>query len=104
MSQFQQVSVAKQANIYFDGKVSSRTITFADGSRQTLGVVLPGEYQFSTAVGEIMQVTDGTLSVLLPGALEWVDYAAGSEFQLAAQVSFSIRCTEIAQYCCQYLD
>lgn len=104
MQEFNQVSVSKLANIYFDGKVTSRTVTFEDGSKQTLGVVLPGEYQFSTAVGEIMQVTGGTLSVLLPDANEWVDYAAGSEFQLAAKVSFSIRCAEIAQYCCQYLD
>ncbi|GIU49352.1 pyrimidine/purine nucleoside phosphorylase [Shewanella algidipiscicola] len=104
MNQFQQVSVDKLANVYFDGKVMSRTVTFSDGSTQTLGVVLPGEYEFSTAVGEIMHVIDGTLSVLLPGSDTWQSFSAGSQFQLAAKVSFTMRANDIAQYCCQYLD
>ncbi|MEC8138825.1 MAG: pyrimidine/purine nucleoside phosphorylase, partial [Pseudomonadota bacterium] len=36
MSQFDNVSVLKKANVYFDGKVSSRTVVFADGSTKTL--------------------------------------------------------------------
>lgn len=104
MQEFNQVSVTRLANIYFDGKVSSRSVTFEDGSKQTLGVVLPGEYEFSTVVGEIMQVTAGALSVLLPGSDEWTNVDAGSEFQLDAGVSFRIRTDSIAQYCCKYLD
>ena len=37
MSEFTNVTVIKKANIYFDGKVVSRTVVFADGSKQTLG-------------------------------------------------------------------
>jgi len=48
MSEFNNVKVNKEANIYFDGKVISRTITFADNSIKTLGVMLPGEYEFNT--------------------------------------------------------
>ena len=33
MSEFNNVTVVKAANVYFDGKVSSRTVKFADGSR-----------------------------------------------------------------------
>ncbi|GGP56583.1 hypothetical protein GCM10009347_23940 [Shewanella algicola] len=40
MSMLQHVSVAKQANVYFNGKVTSRSVVFADGTRQTLGVVV----------------------------------------------------------------
>jgi len=48
MTKFNNVKVNKEANIYFDGKVISRTITFADSSIKTLGVMIPGEYEFNT--------------------------------------------------------
>ncbi|HOG03595.1 MAG TPA: pyrimidine/purine nucleoside phosphorylase, partial [Accumulibacter sp.] len=41
MSQFDNVSVVKQANVYFDGKCISHTIRLADGSSKTVGVILP---------------------------------------------------------------
>lgn len=47
--QFENVTVIKKANVYFDGKVTSRTVLFPDGSRKTLGFMLPGEYEFNTA-------------------------------------------------------
>ncbi|QIR15858.1 pyrimidine/purine nucleoside phosphorylase [Shewanella aestuarii] len=103
MTTINNVNVATQANVYFDGKVTSRTVFFADGSKQTLGVVLPGEYTFSTSQGEIMQVTSGEFAVLLPNAEEWISYPAGTQFELAANVSFSIRTQGIAEYCCSYL-
>ena len=68
MSEFANVTVVRKANIYFDGKVSSRTIVFADGSKKTLGVMLPGEYEFNTADKEIMEIMSGDLEVSLPGA------------------------------------
>jgi uncharacterized protein YaiE (UPF0345 family) len=98
-----QVDVALKANVYFDGKVISRTVFLADGSRQTLGVVLPGEYTFSTSQGEIMQVTSGNFEVLLPSTTEWINYSADTQFELAAGVSFSIKTSDIAEYCCSYL-
>ncbi|MCE9687975.1 pyrimidine/purine nucleoside phosphorylase [Shewanella sp. AS16] len=103
MDIFEQVSVAKRANLYFDGKVSSRNIFFADGSKQTLGVVLPGEYEFATSQGEIMQVMSGSFEVLLPHAQDWQVFAAGSQFELAAGVSFKLRNAAVAEYCCSYL-
>ena len=48
MSEFANVTVAKAANIYFYGHVTSRAVTFADGSVKTLGIMLPGEYEFGT--------------------------------------------------------
>ena len=56
MSEFNNVKVNKEANIYFDGKVISRTVTFADGSIKTLGVMLPGEYEFNTEKKELMEI------------------------------------------------
>ena len=66
MEQFDQVSVIKNANVYFDGKVTSRTIVFSDGTRKTLGIMLPGEYEFNTEAKELMEILSGELEVLLP--------------------------------------
>ncbi|MDO6679655.1 pyrimidine/purine nucleoside phosphorylase [Shewanella sp. 4_MG-2023] len=102
MTVINHVNVAKQANVYFEGKVISRTIHFNDGSQQTLGVVLPGEYIFDTAVAEIMNVTSGSFEVLLPNKSEWQTVPAGQLFTLDAKVTFKIRTHEISEYCCEY--
>ena len=67
MSQFENVTVIKEMNAYFDGKVASRTVLFTDGSKQTLGVMLPGEYEVGTDAKERMEIMSGDLDVLLPG-------------------------------------
>ena len=63
MAQFENVTVVKAANIYFDGKVTSRTVLFADGTKKTLGVMLPGDYEFGTAEKEIMEILAGEMDV-----------------------------------------
>ncbi len=65
MSTFDQISVVIEANVYFDGKVSSRTILFPDGSKKTLGILLPGEYHFNTDAPEHMKITQGTVKYRL---------------------------------------
>ena len=59
MTEFANVTVSKKANIYFDGKVTSRTLIFADGSKKTLGIMLPGEYTFNTEAKELMEILGG---------------------------------------------
>jgi len=63
MSEFKNVTIVKEANIYFDGKVTSRTVLFTDGSKKTLGVMLPGDYEFGTDKKEIMEIMGGTLEI-----------------------------------------
>ena len=48
-AQFDQVSVVKKANIYFDGKCVSHTVIFPDGSKKTVGVIFPATLTFNTA-------------------------------------------------------
>jgi len=48
MNEFENVNVNKIANIYFEGNVISRNISFSDGAIKTLGVMLPGNYEFKT--------------------------------------------------------
>jgi purine/pyrimidine-nucleoside phosphorylase len=103
MSEFRNVTVVKKANIYFDGKVTSRTIVFSDGSRKTLGIMLPGDYEFNTADREIMEVLGGDLEVLLPGSREWKTLKGGETFEIPAQSRFGLRIKSITDYCCSYV-
>ena len=103
MSEFKNVTVIKKANVYFDGKVTSRTILFSDGSKKTLGIMLPGEYEFSTADKELMELLAGDLEVLLPGAEGWKTVKEGESFEVPAQSKFRLRVKSITDYCCSYI-
>ena len=99
---FENVALTKAANVYFEGKVTSRTITFADGSTKTLGIMLPGEYEFGTQAPELMEFTQGKLDVLLPGATEWQTIVAGQSFDVEGDSSFKLKVHEVADYICTY--
>ena len=103
MSEFTNVSVAKEANVYFDGQVISRPVIFGDGSKKTLGVMLPGEYEFGTEVQELMEISSGTLEVLLPGATDWICITGGMSFEVPAKATFGVKVSVITNYCCSYL-
>ncbi|MBB6633578.1 pyrimidine/purine nucleoside phosphorylase [Cohnella thailandensis] len=101
--QFDQVSVVKQANIYFDGKVTSRTVLFADGTRKTLGIMLPGEYEFGTGQAELMEILAGKLTVQLPGSEEWISISGTGEFTVPADSKFKLKIEQTTDYVCSYL-
>ena len=103
MSEFNNVSIIKNANVYFDGKVSSRSITFSDGSIKTLGIMLPGEYQFTTADEELMEILLGKLEYQLANSNDWITIEAGDSFQIPASSSFKVKVTEITDYCCSFI-
>ncbi len=103
MTEFSNVTVIKKANVYADGKVTSRTVLFADGSKKTLGIMLPGEYEFGTSEKEIMEILAGELEVLLPGAKDWQKVSGGQSFEVPAQAKFSLRVTSLTDYCCTYV-
>ncbi len=103
MSEFQNVTIIKKANVYFDGKVTSRTILFADGSKKTLGIMLPGEYRFNTDAKELMEIISGTLQVQLPGSAEWLNFQGGTSFEVPAGSAFSLKVSMLTDYCCSFL-
>jgi len=103
MSEFKNVTVVKKANIYFDGRVTSRTVLFSDGSKKTLGVMLPGEYEFNTADKEIMEIFSGNLDVLLPGESGWRTIKGGETFEVPANAKFSLKVRELTDYCCSFV-
>lgn len=102
MSEFNNVSVVKKANVYFGGNVSSRTIKFADGTLKTLGFMLPGEYTFNTADAELMEIIDGELEVLLPES-DWQAIKGGESFNVAANAQFTVKVTSPTDYICSFL-
>ncbi len=103
MSIYENVSVVKKANVYFEGKVTSRTVIFANGERKTLGIMMPGEYEFGTADKEIMEILAGKLEVLLPGEENWKIVEGGQSFEVRADSKFKLKVQELADYCCSYV-
>ena len=71
MSTFKNVEISKEANIYFDGKVTSRKVKFRDGVVKTLGIMMPGSFEFGTEQNELMEITAGEMNVLLAGKTDW---------------------------------
>jgi uncharacterized protein YaiE (UPF0345 family) len=98
------VTVDTKANIYFDGKVVSHSIHFADGSKKTLGLIYPGEYHFGTAAAELMEIVAGSCDVILDGSGDSTAYSAGSAFEVPANSGFTITVSSgICEYICSFL-
>jgi uncharacterized protein YaiE (UPF0345 family) len=100
--EFVNVKVIKKANVYYDGNVSSRTIVFEDGTKKTLGVMQPGEYEFNTGTEEIMEVLGGEMEIMQKGESEYTLYTEGQQFVVPANSSFKILVENFADYCCSY--
>jgi len=103
MSDFKNVTVVRKANVYFDGRVTSRTILFPNGTKKTLGVMMPGDYEFNTGQKEVMEIQRGEVDVWLPGAKDWQIFREGSSFDVPAGASFKLRVKSLVDYCCSYL-
>lgn len=103
--QFPNVTAIAKANVYFEGKVVSHSILFADGSKKTLGLIYPGSYHFGTDAAERMEISDGACEVVLDGSTEKQAYAAGTYFDVPAKSGFTISVTDgICQYVCSFLS
>jgi uncharacterized protein YaiE (UPF0345 family) len=102
-TQFDQVSVVKKANLYFDGKCVSHTVLFADGSRKTIGVIFPSQLTFNTGAAEIMELNAGTCRIRLKGEDNWNTYTAGQTFNVPANSTFDIETVETLDYVCHFV-
>ncbi len=98
---FGNVSIAKQANILYNGNITSRSITFEDGSKKTLGVILPGEYELNTVNKAIIEISSGSLEVMLP-AEDWVEYIAPASVEIAQNSKYKLKVTSLVDYCCSF--
>lgn len=102
MSKFENVTAVKEANIYYDGKVTSRTLEFNDGTIKSLGIMLPGEYTFGTNEAEIMEMLSGELEIKLPNE-DWKTLNTPETFNVGANLSFDVKVTKVTDYCCSYI-
>ena len=100
--QFDSVSVATKANVYFDGKCVSHSITLADGTKKSVGVVLPSTLTFNTGAPEIMECTGGACEYKLAGSDAWVKSTAGEKFSVPGNSSFQIKVAEAYHYICHF--
>lgn len=100
---FVAVTAICKANVYFDGKVVSHSITLADGSRKTLGLIYPGTYKFETGVAEIMEIIAGRCRVRIADQAEWREYGEGTSFEVPGDSDFTIEVAAgITEYVCSF--
>lgn len=102
MTQFDNVSVVKKANVYFDGKCVSHTVLFPDGTRKSVGVIFPSRLTFKTGAPEIMEINSGACRVRLPGSDGWKNVKAGERFEVPGNASFEIETLETLDYVCHF--
>ena len=102
MDYFRGVSIAKAANILYDGNITSRAITFEDGSKKTLGIMLAGEYELNTVNKEIIDIQRGSLDLLLP-ASDWVTFEGPASLEIPANTKFRLRVHSLVDYCCSFV-
>ena len=96
------VSVTTQASVYFDGKRVSHGITFPDGTKKSVGVVLPATLTFNTGAPEIMECVAGSCEYKLAGSDAWVKSSAGDRFSVPGNSKFDIRVAEAYHYICHF--
>lgn len=103
MSQFDQVSVVKKSNVYFDGRCVSHTLIFGDGSKKTIGVIFPSQLTFNTGAPEVMEIISGRCRVQLAGASTSHEYGSGESFSVPGNSSFDIETLELLDYVCHFV-
>ncbi len=101
-TQIDGVSVNTQASVYFDGKCISHGITLADGTKKSVGVILPATLSFSTGAPEIMECVAGNCEYRLAGTDTWLKSSAGEQFSVPGNAKFDIRVTEAYHYICHF--
>jgi hypothetical protein len=101
-TQFDNVTVNTQASVYFDGKCISHGITFADGTKKSVGLILPATLTFNTGAPEIMECVAGSCEYKLAGTDVWVKSTAGEKFSVPGNAKFEIRVTETYHYICHF--
>lgn len=102
MTQFDHVSVIKKANVYFDGKCVSHTVLLADGTQESVGVILPATLTFTSGAPEVMELLGGRARVCLADEQTWNDYTGGTRLRVPANSHFDIEVLEAMDYVCHF--
>lgn len=102
--EFGNATIVKKANIHHDGQVTSRTIIEANGTKKTLGIMMPGSYTFNTIEAEHMEILEGKVEVELFGSSSNSEvYTSKEYFEVPANSGFDIKVFVPTDYCCTYI-
>jgi len=96
------ISITTQANVYFDGKCVSHSLTLADGSKKSVGVILPASLTFNTGAAEIMECVGGACEYKLAGSNDWVKSSVGESFSVPGNSTFELRVALAYHYICHF--
>ena len=102
--EFGNASIVKKANQYFDGQVTSRTVIESDGTKKTLGIMMPGTYTFGTQEAEHMEILAGKVEIEFQDDSNKETIVGGEYFEVPANSSFNIKVLEVTDYCCTYIS
>ena len=83
------VEMMSKANVYWDGKVTSRTFFHADGSKLTLGIITAGTYTFGVGDREIVTLIAGEVEVKRPVDSDWVRFKTPEAFEIQATATMT---------------
>lgn len=102
--QFDFISIKKKAHVHFNGASISHAIELKDGTKKTLGVILPSEtpLTFKTHLAERIEVISGECSVQIGHATDIKIYKSGESFQIPAHSQFKIKTSEVVDYICHF--
>mmetsp|Transcript_15248 Transcript_15248/g.22334 ORF Transcript_15248/g.22334 Transcript_15248/m.22334 type:complete len:95 (-) Transcript_15248:1093-1377(-) len=89
-------------NNYFDGSVQS-VASSRHERKFSVGIIAKGSYHFGTGAAERMTVISGMLTAKRDGSSEWINYPAGTNFEVPKNSGFDVKCEEDTAYQCEYL-
>ncbi|NNP77693.1 hypothetical protein A7P54_14870 [Acinetobacter sp. Ac_3412] len=106
LEQFDDVSIKKKAYVHFGGASISHMLVLKDGTKKTLGVILPSEepLTFKTHLAERIEIISGQCTVQIGNAPEAHIYSSGEFFYIPSNSQFSIHTNEIVNYVCHLDD
>ena len=95
-------AISTRANVYFDGKCISHSIELPDGTKKSVGVILPSSLRFNTGEPELMELVEGVCRVKFAGSENWLPYSGGQSFKVPGKSSFDIEVTQTVHYVCHF--
>jgi len=90
-----------KVNHYFDDQVLSISFDNSNGL-SSVGIMEPGNYDFSTSQNERMVVISGAFVVQRQDDPEPQLYSDGDEFHIPSGQTFNVEVTEPTAYLCEY--
>jgi uncharacterized protein YaiE (UPF0345 family) len=102
MSEFKNVTIIKEANVYFDGKV-----TVGRFVRQRMQEN-PGDHASGMRIqyrrSRTCEILSGEMDVLLPGKNEWQTVTGGEFFDVTGDSLFKLKVKKVTDYCCSFIS